>query len=74
LRCTLAPTEVAALPNWPPMRQKGMMKTVRTSFCEQKEAKKLLLLWAWASNRPAPQAAIHRGLFASFSSEKEMLK
>jgi hypothetical protein len=44
-----------------------------TSFCKQKEAKKLFDSGAEAVEAPTPMAQIKRSLFVSFSSERELL-
>jgi hypothetical protein len=37
-----------------------------TSFCEQKEAKKLLLIWTWGVGVTTPMAQSHRSFCAAF--------
>jgi hypothetical protein len=49
------------------------MRKERTSFCEQKEAKKLLFNGPWVAVPPTPVAQHKKSLFGSFSSEKELL-
>jgi hypothetical protein len=49
------------------------MRKGSTSFFTKKEAKKFFYSGAWALAASKPQAQIHKSLFGSFSSEKELL-
>jgi hypothetical protein len=49
------------------------MRSKASASFLKKRSKKLLLLGAWASAGSAPMAQSQKSLFASFSSEKEVL-
>jgi hypothetical protein len=41
-----------------------------TSFSEEKEAKRLFLLWVWGARSPAPSAQCHRVFLRRLFSKK----